>query len=54
MKTYNKIAVSKLVARFDNELKTILMNDLKAIKAVKNEILNSINVGLNQDGLSAA
>lgn len=29
MKTYNKPAVSKLVAKFDNELKNILMNDLK-------------------------
>lgn len=33
MKTYNKPAVSKLVVRFDNELRDILANDL-------NEFLN--------------
>jgi hypothetical protein len=33
MKTYNKPATSKLVARFDKELKNILMNDLKALRA---------------------
>ncbi len=32
MKTYNKIATSKLVARFDEELLNILRNDLKAFK----------------------
>jgi hypothetical protein len=29
MKTFNKPAVSKLVVRFDNELRDILANDLK-------------------------
>lgn len=33
MKTYSKPSVSKLVARFDKELKAILMNDLKAVRA---------------------
>ena len=42
MKTYNKPSVSKLVARFDRELKNILMNDLKALKA-KGQFGNSIN-----------
>jgi hypothetical protein len=32
MKTYNKPATSKLVARFDNELKNLLMADLKAFR----------------------
>jgi hypothetical protein len=32
MKTYKKPATSKLVARFDNELRSLLMADLKAIK----------------------
>jgi len=32
MKTYTKPATSKLVARFDNELKNILMDDLKAFR----------------------
>ena len=35
MKTYKKPSISKLVARFDNELKNILINDLKAVKAIK-------------------
>jgi hypothetical protein len=33
MKTYNKPATSKLVTRFDNELKNLLMEDLKAFKS---------------------
>lgn len=33
MKTTRKPATSKLTARFDNELKMIIMNDLKALKA---------------------
>jgi len=32
MKTYNKPATSKLVTRFDNELKNLLMEDLKAFR----------------------
>ncbi|MFD0752146.1 hypothetical protein ACFQZS_18475 [Mucilaginibacter calamicampi] len=33
MKTYNKPATSKLLKRFDNELKQLLMEDLKAFRA---------------------
>lgn len=33
MKTYKKPAASKLFARFDNELKSLLLEDLKALKA---------------------
>jgi hypothetical protein len=33
MKTAKKPSISKLVASFDNQLKKIIMNDLKAIKA---------------------
>jgi len=29
MKTYNKPAPSKILAKFDNELKNLLANDLK-------------------------
>jgi hypothetical protein len=54
MRTYKKIAVNKLVARFDNELRNILMNDLKTMKCVKNQIANTIKHGLNQDNLSVA
>jgi hypothetical protein len=32
MKSTKKPSISKLVANFDNELKRIIMNDLKAIK----------------------
>ncbi len=37
MKTYNKPATSKLVARFDSELKQLLMEDLKAFRAKNNQ-----------------
>jgi hypothetical protein len=32
MKIVKRPAASRLVARFDNELRSIIMNDLKAIK----------------------
>jgi len=41
MKAYNKPATSKLVARFDKELRDILMNDLKVVKA-KNNLFNTM------------
>jgi hypothetical protein len=40
MKTYNKPATSKLVTRFDNELKAILMKDLKAYRE-RNQFVTS-------------
>ena len=42
MKNQQKPAISKLVARFDNELREILMNDLKMIKGAKNNFLRAI------------
>lgn len=42
MKTNQKPAISKLVARFDNELREIIMNDLKMIKGAKNHFLKAI------------
>jgi hypothetical protein len=33
MKTNKKPSTNKLVTRFDNELKVLLMNDLKSVKA---------------------
>ncbi|WP_186292597.1 hypothetical protein [Mucilaginibacter corticis] len=43
MKTHNpRPAVSKLVAKFDNELREIIMNDLKMLKAAKNQFLKVI------------
>jgi len=43
MKTYNTASASKLVARFDRELKNIIMNDLKALKQAKNQFTNGVN-----------
>jgi hypothetical protein len=42
MKTTSQTTVTKLVNRFDRELKTLLMNDLKAIRSVK-EQMNAIS-----------
>lgn len=42
MKIIRSTKVTKMIDRFDNELKALLMNDLKAIKAAKGKILNSI------------
>ncbi len=46
MKTNKTSSASKLLARFDKDLKKIIMNDLKAIKAARAQFLNSINVEL--------
>lgn len=46
MKTYNKPAASKLVVRFDKELRELLINDLKALKVVKNQFANRVNNNL--------
>jgi len=54
MKGYKETSASKLVDRFDNELKAILMNDLKAIRAAKKHLMNKLAQGLNQDSLTAA
>lgn len=40
MKTFNKPATSKLATRFDNELKTLLMEDLKVLRE-RNQFVNS-------------
>ena len=37
-----KPAISKLVVRFDNELKAILMNDLRTIKGARNVFMRAI------------
>ena len=42
MKNNQKPAVSKLVARFDNELRNLIMEDLRAIRGVKNHFLKAI------------
>ena len=42
MKIYQKPATSKLMTRFDNELRNLIMEDLKAFRA-KNPFLNNNN-----------
>jgi len=42
MKNYQKPAISKLVASFDHELRTIIMNDLKMIKGAKILFLRAV------------
>lgn len=50
MKTSTKnTSVSKLATRFDRELKVILMSDLKAIKAVRDQMM-----AINANRLSIA
>lgn len=39
MKNHRKTTASKLLTRFDNELKTILMNDLNNNKSLKQQLL---------------
>ena len=53
MKTYNKIATSKLVARFDEELLNILREDLKAFKS-SNQFVTSNKQAYAQRNLKAA
>jgi hypothetical protein len=43
MKNYKKPAASKLVARFDNELRAIIMDDLRTIRGAKNQFLKVIH-----------
>lgn len=42
MKNNKRPAISKLVARFDNELRAILMNDIRNIKGVRNVFMKAI------------
>lgn len=45
MKAQRKLSVTKMMSRFDNELKNILLNDLSAVK--KNHLVNNIQNSLN-------
>ena len=53
MKTYNTPSTSKLVARFDNELKKLLMEDLKVFKE-RNQFYNANNQAAQKQQLKAA
>jgi hypothetical protein len=46
--------VAKLVNRFDSELKSILLADLKAVKSAKNELMDKITQSVQGNRLSAA
>lgn len=47
MKTQKKMSVSKMMARFDNELKNILMTDLSAVRNTRTSLLNTIQHNIN-------
>jgi hypothetical protein len=53
MKTYKKPSASKLVARFDNDLMNLLMEDLKSFRK-KNQFSSSNKQEAVQKQLSAA
>jgi hypothetical protein len=42
MKTFKRPAISKMVARIDNELMDIIMADLRAIRGTKSRFLRLI------------
>ncbi len=54
MKTYSQPSISKLVARFDNELKTLLLQDLKNAKQAKEQLVDTIKQAISKQSLSAA
>jgi hypothetical protein len=41
MKSYHKPSTFKLVDRFDNELRTLLLNDLNNVRGVKSQFFHS-------------
>jgi len=43
MKAIKSTSVTKMINRFDNQLKALLMKDLEAIKAAKSQIVKSIH-----------
>ncbi|QQL48331.1 hypothetical protein [Mucilaginibacter ginkgonis] len=54
MTTQNTKTVSKLVSRFDNELKKLILQDLKAINRTKNQVLDKITNSVAVNRLSVA
>lgn len=53
MKTYNKPSTSKLVARFDNELKNLLMEDLKAFRERNKFVTSNKQIAAQQQSVAA-
>lgn len=56
MKSSSQPSISKLVNRFDNELKAMLLEDLKNVRSAKNQLLDTIkqSISAKKTGLSAA
>ena len=55
MKTTTTTPISKIVKRFDNELKALLMEDLKTVRSAKDQLIDSIKQSISsKKGLSAA
>jgi len=56
MKNSRQPSISKLVNRFDNELKAMLLEDLKNVRSAKNQLLDSIkqSISAKAANLSAA
>jgi hypothetical protein len=52
MKNSRKPSISKLVNRFDNELKAMLLEDLKNVRSAKNQLLDSIKQSISAKGTS--
>jgi len=46
MKNIRKASATKLITRFDSELKALLINDLNSVKNVKNQLLHTNQVRL--------
>ena len=41
MKVHKKSTITRLVARFDNELRTLLLNDLNNVRGIKRQVTRS-------------
>ena len=54
MKNANTTSISKLVSRFDSDLKKLIMQDLKAINRTKNQVMDKIANSVAGNRLTAA
>jgi hypothetical protein len=54
MKSYKKSSTTKLVTRFDNELRRLLLNDLNNVRGVKDQYAHSNLQARAQARLSVA
>jgi hypothetical protein len=53
MRTHNSTSANKLVARYDNELKKLLLKELKTIRSVNAKLLSRNNQARVQARLTA-